>query len=92
MPTEPAFDGAAQAMSGMVDITGDPGGAPYMTGTYIVDYTSALYAAIGTLAALRSAEQTGRRVMTWRFWMRRFLCCIRLCLTTVNSHEAKRKQ
>lgn len=54
------FDGAAQAMSGMVDITGDPGGAPYMTGTYIVDYTSALYAAIGTLAALRSAEQTGK--------------------------------
>lgn len=54
------FDGAAQAMSGMVDITGDPGGAPYMTGTYIVDYTSALYAAIGTLAALRHAERTGK--------------------------------
>lgn len=54
------FDGAAQAMSGMVDITGDPGGAPYMTGTYIVDYTSALYAAIGTLAALRHAESTGK--------------------------------
>lgn len=54
------FDGAAQAMSGMVDITGDPSGVPYMTGTYIVDYTSALYAAVGTIAALRYAEQTGK--------------------------------
>ena len=53
------FDGAAQAMSGMVEITGDPQGSPYMTGTYIIDYASALYAAIGTLAALRTAERTG---------------------------------
>ncbi len=54
------FDGAAQSMSGMVEITGDPDGSPYMTGTYIIDYASALYAAIGTLAALRTAERTGK--------------------------------
>ena len=54
------FDGAAQSMSGLVGITGDPNGSPYMTGTYVIDYTSALYATIGTLAALRSAEMTGK--------------------------------
>jgi len=53
------FDGAAQAISGLMDITGDEFGQPYMTGTYIVDYSSALYAVIGTLAALRQVEITG---------------------------------
>lgn len=54
------FDGAAQSMSGLADITGAPDGAPFMTGTYIVDYASALYAAIGTLSALRAAELDGK--------------------------------
>lgn len=53
------FDGAAQAMSGLVEITGEQGDSPYMAGTYVIDYTSALYSTIGILSALREAEQTG---------------------------------
>jgi len=53
------FDGAAQSMSGFVEITGDPGSSPYMAGTYVIDYASALYSVIGILSALREAERTG---------------------------------
>lgn len=53
------FDGAAQSMSGFVEITGEPGSSPYMAGTYVIDYTSALYSVIGILSALREAERTG---------------------------------
>lgn len=54
------FDGAAQAMSGLMDITGEADGPPTMVGTYIVDYTTALYGVIGTLGALRAREITGK--------------------------------
>ena len=53
------FDGAAQAMSGLMDITGAEDGAPTMIGTYVVDYSAGLYAVIGTLAALRERDVTG---------------------------------
>ena len=53
------FDGAAQSMSGFVEITGELGSSPYMAGTYVIDYTSALYSVIGILGALREAERTG---------------------------------
>lgn len=53
------FDGVAQAMSGLMDITGQEDGSPTMMGTYVVDYSSALYAVIGTLAALAGVEKTG---------------------------------
>ena len=54
-----SFDGAAQAMSGLMDITGAEDGAPTMIGTYVVDYSAGLYAVIGTLAALRERDVTG---------------------------------
>lgn len=53
------FDGAAQAMSGLMDITGERDGSPTMIGTYVVDYATGLYAVIGTLAALHARETTG---------------------------------
>ncbi len=53
------FDGAAQAMSGLMDVTGMENGQPFMVGTYVVDYTAALYGVIGTLAALRARTLTG---------------------------------
>lgn len=53
------FDGVAQAMSGLMDITGAEDGAPTMIGTYVVDYSAGLYAVIGTLAALRERDVTG---------------------------------
>lgn len=53
------FDGAAQAMSGLMDITGPEDGSPTMMGTYVVDYATGLYAVIGTLAALHARERSG---------------------------------
>ena len=54
------FDGVAQAISGLMDVTGPEDGPPYLVGTYVVDCTTALYAVIGTLAALRARETTGK--------------------------------
>jgi len=53
------FDAIAQASSGLMSITGDPDGAPTLTGTYIADYTTAFQAAIGALGALMHRERTG---------------------------------
>lgn len=53
------FDVIAQAMSGIMNMTGDPQGPPTMAGTFVIDYSTALYAVIGILGALRAREQTG---------------------------------
>jgi len=54
------FDAAAQSLSGLMDITGDPNGDPVMMGIYVCDMTSGLYGVIGTLAALAARSHTGR--------------------------------
>lgn len=59
MAGEPCFDGIAQAMSGLMEITGDPDGPPTMAGSFVVDYATALYATIGILAALEHRNKTG---------------------------------
>jgi len=56
---KPCFDVIAQSMSGLMDITGEPEGRPTMAGTYVVDYSTGLYATIGTLGALQSRHRTG---------------------------------
>ena len=58
--SKPCFDAVAQSLSGLMDITGFPDGAPTMIGTYVCDLASGLYAVIGTLAALQSRNVTGR--------------------------------
>ena len=54
------LDIMAQAMSGLMSITGEPGGDPVKVGVPICDLVCALYGTIGALAALRVREQTGR--------------------------------
>jgi crotonobetainyl-CoA:carnitine CoA-transferase CaiB-like acyl-CoA transferase len=56
---KPCFDVIAQTMSGLMDITGEPDGRPNMAGTYVVDYSTGLYATIGTLGALQSRQSSG---------------------------------
>jgi CoA:oxalate CoA-transferase len=56
---KPCFDVIAQSMSGLMDITGQADGPPTMAGTYVVDYSTGLYATIGTLGALQTRERTG---------------------------------
>jgi formyl-CoA transferase len=53
------LDIMAQAMSGLMSITGEPGGNPVKVGVPICDLVCALYGTIGALAALRVREQTG---------------------------------
>jgi crotonobetainyl-CoA:carnitine CoA-transferase CaiB-like acyl-CoA transferase len=53
------YDVIAQAMSGIMDMTGQPDGPPTMAGTFVIDYSTALYAVIGTFGALRARERTG---------------------------------
>ena len=54
------LDIMAQAMSGLMSITGEPDGNPVKIGVPICDLVCALYGTIGALAALRVREQTGR--------------------------------
>ena len=57
------FDVVAQGMGGIMSITGEPEGEPMKVGVAIVDVTSALYLAIGILAALHHREKTGEGQM-----------------------------
>ena len=54
------LDIIAQAMSGLMSITGEPGRAPVKVGVPIADLTCALYATIAVLAALRARDRDGR--------------------------------
>lgn len=54
------FDGVAQAMSGLMDMTGQPDGPPTMIGSFMCDYTTGMYTAMGVLAALHARHATGR--------------------------------
>jgi len=56
----PCFDSIAQAKSGLEALTGWPDQPPALAGTMVADYATALYAAIGILAALRRRDKTGR--------------------------------
>ena len=53
------FDAIGQAMAGVMSLTGSPDGPPTMTGTYTADHTTGLYAALGTVLALRERDRTG---------------------------------
>ncbi|GAB3469465.1 CoA transferase [Massilia terrae] len=54
-----AMDNIVQAMSGMMMASGNPGEPPVRVGIPFGDLTAPLFAAIGTLAALLQARQTG---------------------------------
>jgi CoA:oxalate CoA-transferase len=56
----PCFDVIAQAMGGIMNLTGQPDGPPTMAGTFMIDYSTALYATIGALCALEARRQTGK--------------------------------
>jgi crotonobetainyl-CoA:carnitine CoA-transferase CaiB-like acyl-CoA transferase len=51
------FDAIAQAMSGLMSVTGTD--EPTLTGTYIADYIAGMHGMIGTLLALQAREKTG---------------------------------
>jgi formyl-CoA transferase len=54
------FDLIAQGMSGLMSVTGEPGGAPAKAGYPVTDLGAGLFCAYGILAALYARERTGR--------------------------------
>ncbi len=56
----PGYDILAQAESGVMTFTGEPGGEPMRYPIAIADITCGLYAAMGIVAALFARERTGR--------------------------------
>lgn len=55
----PGYDLMVQAISGLMSLTGDPGGPPYRAGISVFDVMAGNHAAIGILAALRHRDATG---------------------------------
>ncbi len=60
MASAPAYDIVAQALGGMMSITGNPGGDPLRCGVSVGDLCAALYAIVGIMAALRTRDATGK--------------------------------
>lgn len=56
----PGYDAIAQAMGGIMSVTGYPHLPPVRAGTAIADIGSGMWAALGILAALHARETTGR--------------------------------
>ena len=54
------FDLVAQGVSGIMSVTGEPGGAPVKAGVPVTDLGAALFATTGILAALHHRSSTGR--------------------------------
>ena len=60
---QPGYDYLAQALSGMMSITGradgEPGAGPLRSGVAVADQAAGMYATVGILAALFHRERTG---------------------------------
>jgi crotonobetainyl-CoA:carnitine CoA-transferase CaiB-like acyl-CoA transferase len=58
--SEPGYDFIVQALAGYMSLTGEPGTPPARCGVSVVDFSAGLVSAIGLLAALLRARETGR--------------------------------
>ncbi len=56
----PGYDIMVQALSGLMSVTGEPGGEPVKAGVALLDVITGLQAVIGILAALHERTRTGR--------------------------------
>ena len=54
------FDLIAQGMSGLMSVTGEPGGPPAKSGYPVTDLGAGMFCAYGILTALLAREKTGR--------------------------------
>ncbi|MFD0858446.1 CaiB/BaiF CoA transferase family protein [Roseovarius aquimarinus] len=57
---KPAYDIIIQAMSGLMDATGEPDGQPTMVGEALADVAGGLFAAWGAMVALFDRSRTGK--------------------------------
>ena len=58
--SKPAFDAVAQAMSGIMSLTGEPDGEPLRVGNPSVDLGAAAYGTIEVLAAILDRQRSGK--------------------------------
>jgi len=58
--SEPGYDAIAQALGGLMSVTGEADGEPVRVGNSAADLGAAMWAAIGILAALHARQATGR--------------------------------
>jgi crotonobetainyl-CoA:carnitine CoA-transferase CaiB-like acyl-CoA transferase len=56
----PGYDAVAQAVSGMMSVTGEPDGEPVRSGTSLADVGAGMWALVGILAALHARESSGQ--------------------------------
>ena len=57
--SDPGYDAALQAATGLMAMTGEPGGAPVKLGVAWIDVLTGVHAATAILAALHHRERTG---------------------------------
>jgi crotonobetainyl-CoA:carnitine CoA-transferase CaiB-like acyl-CoA transferase len=57
---EGGFDLTLQAMSGLMSVTGEPGGAPVKCGVPVCDFSAGLYAAFAITSALHALPREGK--------------------------------
>lgn len=55
----PGYDPLVQAFSGLMSITGEPGGEPVRAGTSMMDMGTGMWSALGVVTALRDRDRTG---------------------------------
>ena len=60
MPRKGGFDLVAQGVSGLMSVTGEPGGPPVKVGVPLTDLGAGLFALSAILAALHYRTRTGR--------------------------------
>ena len=58
--SEPGYDAIAQALGGLMSVTGEADGEPVRAGNSAADLAAAMWAAIGILSALHARNRTGR--------------------------------
>ncbi len=57
---KPGYDIVAQALSGVMDLTGDPSGPPTRSGIVLADYTAGIHAYAAIVSALYYRKCTGK--------------------------------
>ncbi|MFN2451878.1 MAG: CaiB/BaiF CoA transferase family protein [Candidatus Dormibacteria bacterium] len=57
---QPGYDAIAQALGGLMSVTGESDGPPVRVGNSVADIGAAMWAVIGVLAALQARQTTGR--------------------------------